>query len=81
LPCVAPVHDVCIFHRNYLIITQMRPYIAEKLCDKCGECVETCPYEVFRDEDGTVVVATPEDCIECTACVDSCPAEAISMGD
>lgn len=59
----------------------MRPYVAEELCNKCGECVETCPYEVFQDKGGTVVVATPEDCIECTACVDSCPAEAISMGD
>jgi adenylylsulfate reductase, subunit B len=63
------------------MITTMRPYISETLCKKCGECVDTCPYEVFEDEDGTVIVAAPEDCIECTACVDSCPAGAISMGD
>ncbi len=63
------------------IITKVRPYISEDLCGKCGECVDTCPYEVFRDSDGAVVVAAPEDCIECTACVDSCPHEAIFMGD
>jgi len=63
------------------MITGMRPYISGELCERCGECVDTCPYEVFREEEDTVVVATPEDCIECTACVDSCPHEAISMGD
>jgi NAD-dependent dihydropyrimidine dehydrogenase PreA subunit len=75
------VHAVCIFLRNYLSLTVMRPYIAKESCNECGECVETCPYEVFRNEAGAVVVAIPEDCIECTACVDSCPHEAISMGD
>ncbi len=59
----------------------MRPYIAPEKCTKCGECVDTCPYEVFTEEDGEVTVTTPEDCIECTACVDSCPHDAISMGD
>ncbi|MGD0230621.1 MAG: 4Fe-4S binding protein [Syntrophorhabdales bacterium] len=59
----------------------MRPYISEELCKKCGECVDTCPYEVFIDSAGEVIVANPEDCIECTACVDSCPERAISMGD
>jgi NAD-dependent dihydropyrimidine dehydrogenase PreA subunit len=59
----------------------MQPHISEKLCTTCLECVDTCPYEVFREADGGVVVATPEDCIECTACVDACPNGAISMGD
>jgi NAD-dependent dihydropyrimidine dehydrogenase PreA subunit len=59
----------------------MRPYISEELCNRCGECIETCPYEVFTEEDGLVIVATPEDCIECTACVDVCPRSAIKMGD
>jgi adenylylsulfate reductase subunit B len=63
------------------MITGMRPYISDELCQKCGECIDTCPYEVFRDQDGAVVVAAPEDCIECTACVESCPHEAIAMGD
>jgi NAD-dependent dihydropyrimidine dehydrogenase PreA subunit len=77
----APVHTVCIFLRNHLSLTGMRPYIAEELCNRCGECVDTCPYEVFGEEADRVVVAVPEDCIECTSCLDSCLAKAISMGD
>jgi adenylylsulfate reductase subunit B len=63
------------------MITGMRPYISDELCKKCGECIDTCPYEVFRDREGAVVVAAPEDCIECTACVELCPHEAIAMDD
>lgn len=63
------------------MITTMRPYISEKLCEKCGECAAVCPYDVFRIEGNNVVVACPEDCIECTACVEDCAHEAISMGD
>ena len=59
----------------------MRPYISEDRCEKCKECIDTCPYEVFEDLDGKIVIARPEDCIECTACVESCPHHAISMGD
>jgi NAD-dependent dihydropyrimidine dehydrogenase PreA subunit len=63
------------------MITTMQPHISETLCEKCGECVDTCPYEVFSDENGRPVVATPEDCVECAACVETCPHGAISMGD
>jgi NAD-dependent dihydropyrimidine dehydrogenase PreA subunit len=69
------------FPSKVFMITTMRPYISETLCQRCNECVDTCPYEVFKNEDATVIVAAPEDCIECTACVDSCPVAAISMGD
>jgi ferredoxin len=63
------------------MISTMRPHISEEQCRKCRECVETCPYEVFAEREGDIVVERPEDCIECTACVDSCPEQAISMGD
>ena len=59
----------------------MRPYISGDRCEKCTECVDTCPYEVFADLFDKIVVARPEECIECTACVDACPRHAISMGD
>ena len=52
------------FDRKLFMITGMRPFIADELCKGCGECVETCPYEVFKEEDEGVVVAAPEDCIE-----------------
>ena len=70
-----------LFLPKPFIITGVRPYISEDLCSRCGECVDTCPYEVFRDEDGAVAVASPEDCIECTACIDACPLDAIFMDD
>jgi NAD-dependent dihydropyrimidine dehydrogenase PreA subunit len=63
------------------MITSMQPFISEDLCEKCGECVEVCPYDVFLIEGGNVVVACPEDCIECIACVENCPHKAILMGD
>lgn len=69
------------FGKAFIIISTMRPYISEGLCKKCKECVDTCPYEVFADLEGDVVVENAEDCIECTVCVESCPEHAISMGD
>jgi ferredoxin len=71
----------CIFPSNYLSFTAVRPYISDKQCKRCGECITICPYEVFRDEEEKVVVKFPEDCVECTACVESCPEQAIEMGD
>jgi NAD-dependent dihydropyrimidine dehydrogenase PreA subunit len=43
--------------------------------------VSICPYEVFTDKDGTVVVEAPEDCIECGACMESCEQKAIYFDD
>ncbi len=79
-PEAAPLIVLHFFPKPF-IITGVRPYISEDLCAKCGECVSTCPYEVFEESDGAIVVSAPEDCIECTACIDSCPNAAIFMGD
>jgi NAD-dependent dihydropyrimidine dehydrogenase PreA subunit len=43
--------------------------------------MEICPYEVFTQEDGTVHVSVPEDCIECGACREECKAAAIYFDD
>jgi NAD-dependent dihydropyrimidine dehydrogenase PreA subunit len=61
------------------MITEMRPYISEELCEKCGDCVALCPYDVFETETSSIIVAHPEDCIECTACAENCPHNAISL--
>lgn len=63
------------------MITKMRPYISNKLCEKCGDCIDLCPYDVFEAEANGIIVAHPEDCIECTACVENCLHNAIIMGD
>jgi len=48
--------------------------------DKCvgsGECVDSCPTDVYVLEDGKAVVVDIEECVECCACVDACPEAAI----
>jgi len=59
----------------------LRPYISKGLCNCCMECIDLCPYDVFREEEGEVNVANPEDCIECMSCIELCPAKAIFMDD
>jgi len=59
----------------------VRPYIEEHSCDRCGECVGICPYDVFSRDNGEIIVLTPEDCIECTSCIEQCPGKAIYMDD
>ncbi|NLW36767.1 4Fe-4S binding protein [Syntrophorhabdus aromaticivorans] len=59
----------------------MRPYISYELCDRCNECVEACPYDVFSNESGEVKATNTGDCIECTSCVELCPNKAIYMDD
>jgi len=54
--------------------------IKNKLCAKCGNCVEVCPFGVFEiKENGEIVVAHPERCKKCEACVAACPNNAIEI--
>ncbi len=61
------------------MLTPVRPSIIDELCENCGECIDTCPYDVFGSLEGVVAVLNPQDCIECTACIEACPRQAISM--
>ena len=61
------------------MLRPVRPSISDELCENCGECIDTCPYDVFGSLEGVVAVLNPQDCIECTACVEACPEQAISM--
>ena len=48
--------------------------------DKCaghGECVNSCPGEVYELKDKKAVAANVEQCLECCTCVEVCPENAI----
>ena len=50
---------------------------AEK-CTGCESCIDACPSEAIKMEEGKAVV-DPDTCVDCGVCVDECPVEAISM--
>ena len=45
------------------------------LCIGCGNCVNTCPMDVFRMDDTAKksVIAYPKDCQVCGMCIVYCP--------
>ena len=46
-------------------------------CNGTGECVTTCPVEIFEVSNGKAFAKNLEECSECCACVNACPNEAI----
>lgn len=46
-------------------------------CVGCGICVDVCPVQAIRIENGKVIIS--DSCIECGACVNVCPRGAISI--
>ncbi|NNG01930.1 MAG: 4Fe-4S dicluster domain-containing protein [Desulfobacteraceae bacterium] len=49
--------------------------------DECaghGDCVDTCPSEVYELTDNKSVPVNIDACIQCCACVEACPEEAIA---
>jgi len=50
---------------------------AEK-CTGCEACVDSCPSEAIKMEDGKACIEV-DNCVDCGVCVDECPVEAISM--
>ncbi|MCL4459716.1 MAG: ferredoxin family protein [Chloroflexi bacterium] len=57
----------------------MPPKVNPELCTGCGICIEYCPEDVLRLEDGEVVLKYPEECWQCGVCKLECPEEAIEM--
>ena len=53
-------------------------------CQACGDCVDTCPNEIFAivEEDGkkiAMVSGDPDDCIGCLSCEAGCEEGAITV--
>ena len=53
--------------------------IDETKCTVCGECVGVCPGEVYKLEDGRLVVGNSNDCSNCQSCVSVCEPQAITI--
>lgn len=54
--------------------TPQSPLTMSERCTQCGFCIEICPVQAIRLEDG--IVSDPEICIKCCACVKQCPSQA-----
>lgn len=50
-------------------------------CIGCGMCLDVCPHNVFRIEDGKVVIAEKDSCMECGACKKNCPVSIIEVNE
>ena len=50
-----------------------------ELCDGCESCVDICPSEVFKMQDGLSVPVNVEDCTGCESCVEECHNDAITV--
>ena len=53
--------------------------IDEAKCTQCGECVKICPSEVYKLENGRVVVGSADDCSNCQSCQSVCQPGAITV--
>ncbi|WP_418791856.1 DUF362 domain-containing protein [Phosphitispora sp. TUW77] len=55
----------------------MQALVDKEKCIGCGQCVDVCPVEAIKIENGIAVVS--DECIECGACESECPENAISL--
>jgi Fe-S-cluster-containing hydrogenase component 2 len=56
----------------------MAAVVDKEKCTGCETCVESCPLDAIKMQDGIAVIDA-DTCGDCGACVDVCPTEAISM--
>ena len=63
--------------KKYESTTGITIDVDNDLCIGAGECVKSCPVEVYELVDGKATAPKVDDCIECCACVEACPVKAI----
>ena len=54
------------------------PFIDNKRCEKCNNCIEACPSKCISDYEGGFVI-NAKDCIQCLCCMEICPHGAIDL--
>jgi adenylylsulfate reductase subunit B len=57
----------------------MSIFIDANKCAGCGTCVDICPEDILRIEDGKAAVAYPRECWRCGSCVYDCAFGAIEV--
>jgi NAD-dependent dihydropyrimidine dehydrogenase PreA subunit len=55
----------------------MAAKIDSSKCTGCGACVEVCPVDAIKLDNGKALVG--DECVECGACVNECPNGAIEV--
>ncbi|MEL7671169.1 4Fe-4S binding protein [Methanobacterium sp.] len=61
--------------------TQTRIVFSPSACNQCGDCVDVCPPNVLKMDEGKVQTTMPLHgfCVMCQKCVDVCPVEVIGI--
>ena len=57
--------------------TIMAVKIDNEKCTGCAACIDVCPVNAIKIENGKAVVS--EECIDCGACMSQCSVEAITL--
>lgn len=56
--------------------------IDRELCNKCGLCIDNCPFRAFeKGEEGIPRRKDDRECFSCYNCMVACPTHAISIGE
>ena len=62
----------------YRFFVTAHPFYAKECCTGCGHCVQVCPLNNIRLQDGRPVWG--RQCTHCMACICGCPTQAIEYG-
>ncbi len=70
-------HDVRLIRR--VGKNMWRVQVERDKCTGCGDCVESCPGEVYELREGKAEPVRADDCHGCHTCEAICPAEALHI--